>query len=286
MQTKYAIIILNYYGFHDTCVCIESIRKTIPAHIFLVDNSANLEERQKLEKEFGNSSDVNLLFPKINLGFAAGVNLGLKRAIEEGYNRFLLLNNDAVLLPSSGDILNNAIAENPGSLIAPTIIWGNYINTGNYYNKYLGLISSKPYFNGLGSIYYFTGCALAFDKKFLDAVGFFDESFFFFGEDVEFSHRAQKKMAKLILLPETLVKHEGSKSSKIASFFHEYYLNHTSFMLTSRTIKNPLKLLLAYIGKFFLLGIRAVLRSFRYRSLIPLWAFLIGPLSLQVRPQK
>ena len=283
---KFAIIILNYFGFQDTCSCVKSVLENMNAQIFLVDNSANLEEKKKLEKEFSNNSDVMLLFPPENLGFAAGVNLGLRPAIREGYHRFLLLNNDAVLLPNAGNTFDKAITNNPGSLIAPAIILGGNINKGSYYNKYLGFISDTPYLNGHGSIYYFTGCVLAFDKNFIDKVGFLDEDFFFYGEDVEYSYRAMKKNAPLIFLPENLVHHEGSKSAKSASLFYEYHILHAHWLLIFKIIDNPFKKLFAILGKLCVLFIRSLWRCIKFKTFVPLSSFIKAPFHLRVRPQK
>ena len=286
MLSDLAVIILNYFGFDDTKSCIESVKKSFFPTIFLVDNSADESERARLENSFKNDPGIKLLFPNENLGFASGVNLGLREALKNGYQKFLLINNDAILTPGAGKILATAFEDFPGSIITPTIIWDEKINKGNYYHKYLGLISSKPYFHGLGSIYYFTGCTLAFDRNFIETVGLMDESFFFYGDDIEFCYRAQKHNIKLVLLPDKLVQHAGSKTARNASFFYEYYLNRSHFLLIKKTIGNRLQQLLAYAGKFFVLGGRAFLRTLRYQSLVPLWAFFMGPLSLKVRPQK
>ena len=281
-----AVIILNYFGFDDSVTCIKSVKDSLQSTIFLVDNSADANERAKLEDTFKIDPRIKLIFPEENLGFAVGVNLALRAAGVAGFQNFILLNNDAVLSSDAGDVFAKAFMDHPGSLLSPAIVSGENTNRGYYYQKYLGLISKEPYFNGIGSLYYFSGCAVGLDKEVLDMIGYLNESFFFYGEDVEFSYRAQKHNIKLILLPEKLVRHEGTKSSKIASLFYEYYLNHSHFLLTSRTIDNPLKRLLAYLSKSFVLSIRAVIRSFRYKSLIPLWAFLIGPLPIKIRPRR
>ena len=283
---KFAAIILNYFGFQETCSCVESVRSNLDAQFFLIDNSADPEERKRLEGEFNSSSDVRLLFPPENLGFAAGVNLGLRQAIREGYQRFLLLNNDAVLLPESGETFHKALINNPGSLIAPAIIWGESINKGSYYNKYLGLISDTPYLNGHGSIYYFTGCVLVFDKNFFDKVGFLDDDFFFYGEDIEYSYRAMKKNAPLVFLPENLVHHEGSKAAKKASFFYEYHILHAHWLLTFKIIDKPFNKIFAILGKLSVLFMRSALRCIKFKTLTPLVSLLMAPWNLLIRPKK
>jgi GT2 family glycosyltransferase len=282
---KIAVIILNYFGFQDTCSCVKSVRENLDVQFFLVDNSASLKERKQLEGKFQNSSDVKLLFPQENLGFAAGVNLGLKEAINQGFQHFFLLNNDAVMLPDSGNILTAAVSKNTGSLIAPSIIWGENINQGNYYNKYLGLISDRPYFKSFGSIYYFTGCALAFDKIFIDKVGFLDENFFFYGEDIDYSYRTMKKNVPLVLIPENLIRHKGSKSAKKASLFYEYHILHAHWLLIFKIINNPLGKLMAITGKLSVLSSRSALRSIKFKTMTPLVSLLKAPRNQKIRPE-
>ena len=264
--------------------CIKSVQISLNATVFLVDNSANEAERNILKNTFADKPDVLLLFPHENLGFAAGVNLALKQAIKSGFTRFFVLNNDAVLLSGSGTALNNAFAKHPGSLIAPSIIYGKVINRGNYYHKYLGTITNKPFYFKKGFFFYLTGCALAFDKIVLEKIGFFDESFFFFGEDMEYSHRALKNNVPVILLNEKLVQHQGSKSAQIASLFYEYYLTRSHYLLIFRTFDNPIKQILALFGKSFILSARAFIRCFRFHSLIPLGALILAPFPLRIRP--
>lgn len=279
------VIILNYFGYDDTVLCIKSVKNSLRATIFLVDNSADKTERQKLENTFLNQSEIRLIFPEENLGFAAGVNLALRRAIAEGYQHFLLLNNDTVLTPDAGNVFAKAFIDHPCSIISPTIIWGENLSKGNYYQKYLGLITTMPYLNSFGSLYYLTGCALAFDKKVIDAIGHLDETFFFFGEDIEYCYRATKNNIPLILLHDKLIQHEGSKSAKMASFFYEYHMIHSHYLLSLKIIDNSLNMLISFLGKFLTFSLRAFIRCFRHKSLIPFIALFAGAFSLKIRPQ-
>ena len=87
---KTAVIVLNYFGHKDTSACIKSVQENLDAHIFLVDNSADNEERARLEDTFSSNSTITLFFPSENLGFAAGVNFALRQAIEAGFERFYI----------------------------------------------------------------------------------------------------------------------------------------------------------------------------------------------------
>jgi len=285
MQLHLAVIILNYFGFEYSVSCIESVKQSLKSTVFLVDNSANQSEKKNLENTFNNETDIKLIFPSENLGFAAGVNLALREAVAAGYQNFLLLNNDAVLLNDAGDLLAKSFKDHPGSLIAPSIICGENSNTGNYYQKYLGLISSTPYLNGLGSLYYFSGCTLGFDKNVLDKIGYLDETFFFYGEDIEFCYRAQKNNIPLILMEDSLVLHKGSKSAKITSFFYEFHMIRSHFLLCFKIVNNPVSIIISFVSKFLSLSLRALIRSIRHKSFIPIITLLTGAFPLKIRPQ-
>jgi GT2 family glycosyltransferase len=281
-----AAIILNYFGFDDTIKCINSVQKNLRSAIFLIDNSANQNEKTKLRKVFKNNKNIHMLFPSRNLGFAAGVNLGISEAINKGFKRFFLLNNDTILLNGAEVQLKNAFNKYPTAIIAPAIKWRDYINKGNYYHRYFGLIDNDCIVRSSGWLYYFTGCALAFDITFLEKVGNFNEKFFMYGEDVELTFRAQEKGVSLKLLENEFVIHEGSKSAIMASFFYEYHMARSHYLLCFLLFKSPFKKATAFLGKLFPLAIRACIRSLRYKSLAPLAALLLAPIPLRIRPKQ
>src|SRR3989338_9568701 len=99
---KVSIIILHYKNVQDTFDCLRSIGKQIfnndYIEVILVDNDEksslndHISELEKLLKK------ITILTPTNNLGFAKGINLGLKKALEnKKTDYFLILNNDTVL---------------------------------------------------------------------------------------------------------------------------------------------------------------------------------------------
>jgi GT2 family glycosyltransferase len=227
-----------------------------------------------------------MFFPSKNCGFAAGVNLAIKEAVRSGFKRFLVLNNDAILLEEAGFQLERAYTNWPTALIAPAIRWGERINKGNFYHKYLGLIVNSQYSKSNSWLYYFTGCALAFDMGFLDKAGLMNEKFFMYGEDIEYSFRALAKGLPVKLIDKEIVYHEGSRSAKIASFFYEYHMARMHYLLSFILLKNPLQKAISIFSKIIVLTARATIRSLRYKSASPLTALVLAPLPLRIRPTK
>jgi GT2 family glycosyltransferase len=286
MNQKIAIIIINYFGLKDTLNCIISVRKTLKSDIFLVDNSADLDERSKLLRALQKRADIHMFFPNENIGFAAGVNLAIQEAVQQGFKRFLLLNNDAILLNGAGTQFRQAFNQWPTALMAPTIRWGERINKGNYYHKYLGLLVNNRLPKSSAWFYHLTGCALAFDLGFLDKVGLMNEKFFMYGEDVEFTFRALEKGLPVKLIEKELVYHEGSQSAGMASFFYEYHMTRMHYLLSFILLKHPLQQIISILCKTIMLTPRAIIRSIRYKTWSPLTALILAPLPLKIRPAK
>jgi len=90
-QTPVSIIIPAYNQADITAQCVASIvaNTDYPCRILLVDNGSN----PPLAPRFADLPEVALIRAETNLGFAAGVNLGMARA--EGH--VLLLNNDTLV---------------------------------------------------------------------------------------------------------------------------------------------------------------------------------------------
>ncbi|NDY42301.1 glycosyltransferase [Dissulfurirhabdus thermomarina] len=285
-KSSTAVIILNYFGSEATFACVNSVKRSLEANIYLVDNSADLKEKEKLQDKYREDKGVILLSPPENLGFAAGVNLGLREALSDGFSRFLVLNNDAVLLDGAGPVLTDAFARHPGSLIAPAIAWGGEVCRGRYYHKYLGLITERPWWQGKGFLFYLTGCALAFDRDLLEKVGYFDESFFMYGEDLEYCFRAARENVPIILAKEVIVEHAGSAATRKGSFFYEYNMARAHWRLSFCLSDGFWDVFRALLGKSLVLSARALFRAIKYRSISPLAAFGLAPFPLPVRPRK
>jgi N-acetylglucosaminyl-diphospho-decaprenol L-rhamnosyltransferase len=284
MTQNISVIILNYFSFGYTTKCIKSVQQSLMLDIYLVDNSADFNEKRKIMDAFQKEKTIHMYFPDENLGFAAGVNRGLKEAIKDGFNRFFLLNNDTILLDGLKEKLEKAFFKYPGALIAPTIKWGNSLNRGYYYHKYFGFIAKEKFMRSNSWIYYLSGCALAFDSEFLNKVGFFSEKFFMYGEDIELAYRAQIKNVPLILIPDELVIHEGSHSARMASFFYEYHITRCHYLLCSLLFRHLPNQIIAFLAKALTLTLRAFIRSLRYQSWSPLKALMLATLPLKVRP--
>lgn len=281
---KIAVIIINYGSSHDTFLCINSVLNEIKnCKVYLIDNFYDENEAKTINKHYKENYFVTTILLNKNMGFSHAVNIGIKAAILDDIELYLILNNDAAIVQGNGRLLTDFMEKNPYSLITPTIDWNGDIVNKKYYHRYFSLLKdSHP--TDIWT-HYLTGCSLAFDKAVIDNIGFFDKRFFMYGEDIEFSHRAQSFNIPLKVIPDIVIIHEGSKSSKLASLFYEYHINRGHILLVSSLSNNVLEKIFMYIFRLFLLSLKGLIRSFRFKSFSPLAGSLLAWLPLKIRPK-
>lgn len=94
---KLAIIILNYCTFQMTVSLTDHLSKICPddmCEIIVVDNASPNESAKELEAASENGEKFVFLKNAQNSGYAAGNNVGLKYAAENGFAYSLVINND------------------------------------------------------------------------------------------------------------------------------------------------------------------------------------------------
>jgi hypothetical protein len=214
------VIIVGWNNYDNTRECLQSIlnQRQIGTEIFLVDNGSKTEPLDNLSLLF---PEINYIYSGKNLGFAAGTNLGLQKALSAGYKYFLIINNDtrADLLMLS-ELVKPLKDENVG-LVAPFIyyydtpdkIWscGGFIN-----NVLLMPLDShnvkKAVFNPTERTF-LSGCCYLMRRELLERVGLFDERFFLYFEDLDYCLRVNETKWKMMVIPTAKLYHKVSQSS-------------------------------------------------------------------------
>src|SRR6266576_2659348 len=92
-----AVIVPNWNGKDRLKACLDSLLAQTWKHILIVvENGSTDGSLEYLQRHY---PGVQLVINEINLGFAGGVNSGLKEALEQGCDSMALFNNDAVAEP-------------------------------------------------------------------------------------------------------------------------------------------------------------------------------------------
>ena len=189
------IVIASFKSEKKIKNCLNSIDKQ--AKVLVIENSNNLSFKENLEKEFSN---VECVLAGSNIGYGSANNIGLKK-VKTKYA--LILNPDATLHPSS---LENFIKAT--EKIYDFAIMAPYIQEEkDKFDKKNDLKNISPV--EVGNV---KGFAMFLNISEFREVGFFDENFFFYFEEIDLCKRLINHGKKIYLIPEIKIDHGGGLS--------------------------------------------------------------------------
>src|SRR6266567_5008896 len=125
---RVAIVILNWKRPEQTAACLTSLgHTTYPAWTAtVVDNGSGDDSVAILREQF---PEVTLIENGANLGFAAGNNPGIARAVQSGADYVLLLNDDTEVAPDLLRILVGVVESDCTiGIVGPTILYSEPSN--------------------------------------------------------------------------------------------------------------------------------------------------------------
>lgn len=212
-------VVLNWCAEEDTAACLRSLAESdYPAlSVLLVDNGSEDGSGERLHAAF---PEVPYLQTGANLGYTGGNNRGIERALEEGCDYVLVLNNDTLVEPDAVRVLvetaqasRDVGAVGPKILYAdaPELVWfgGGYLSRARGMGYHLGEREPDPDPRGgpLREVSFLTGCCLLIPAAVARAGAVFEEDFFVYAEDVDFSLRIQERGLRLLFQPRARIYH-------------------------------------------------------------------------------
>ncbi len=244
---KITAIVLNWNEYKKTKMAIASLlksnRENFSLNVVIVDNGSHDGSTQKLEKEF---IGVRFIYNGSNLGFAKGVNIGVRYAVEVNSDAVFLLNNDAIVGEDTLEKLASVLFSGDNRGIAGPCIF--YLREkdrvwqgGGYFSKLkMGVVVPEKnkirgdLTNTVKIVDFLSGCAMLVKKEVFDSIGFFDERFFFYGEDLDFCLRAKKAGFDVLYVTEASAWHDIDINKNRTTPFVLYNLARTSLLLVKK----------------------------------------------------
>lgn len=230
-----AIVIVNYNTEKLLYDCLTSIKKADKPRggyeVIIVDNDSQDNSVEMIESKF---PDYHLIKSKKNLGFAKANNL----AVKEISSRYVLfLNSDTVItkysLVKPLKYLKNH--QKVGGLTIKLLLKDGSIDYDNHrgnptpwnsFCKLFGLSALFPKSNFFNNYYLgfqklnrihaipvTAGSYLMMPSKLFRELGGWDETYFFYGEDIDLSYRINEAGYKLIYYPKVTTLHLRGASS-------------------------------------------------------------------------
>ena len=224
-RSSTAAIVLHWSGWHFTRRCLDDLLASlVPVDVIAIDNGSTDGSGPRLERY--TSAGVRVVRLGRNIGFAAGMNLGLRTATAHGYEYVWLLNNDLSLPPEThGTLLATLNAMQEDAVLTPVLRAGSGAeqHVGGTYRcdgSAMRLLAADA-FTGAGQEHaWLTGTALFTRTSTATRVGPFDERLFAYWEDVDWSFRAVRCGVRLAVSSGAAVTHFGSGGygSPVAAF--------------------------------------------------------------------
>lgn len=216
------VVVVNWNRCQDTLECLDSLSHlTYPNfRLLVVDNGSNDGSVQAITQRF---PTVELLTTPCNLGFSVGYNLGIRHALGQGSDFVLVLNNDTVVDSRLLDELVKYASLDVGVLAPkiyyyhkPNCIWSvggqRHPLTLEMTDKGTGQLDRGQWAQ-VQERDYLVGCALLIRCEVFERVGFFDERFFAYYEDMDFCLRTKQSGYRLLLVPQARVWHKVAATS-------------------------------------------------------------------------
>lgn len=190
--------------------------------VIMVDNGSTDDSVAWTRKHY---PDVEIMETGENLRWAGGNNVALRMLKEAEYKgHILLLNNDTIVPEGSLRRMTDALEDTPDAWAVtpriyyasnPALIWydGGLVGRHTGWVRHAGIrkMAGKLDYNRR-FIDYGTGCALMIRSEVLHTVGLLDDSYYFYGEDADYSLRLVKAGGRILHVPRSVVLHKVSAS--------------------------------------------------------------------------
>lgn len=233
---KVDIILVNYNGALDTIECLESLKNIYYKNyeVIVVDNASTDDSVLKL-RNYNKDGFFTLLHSQENRGFSAGNNIGIKKALADGSDYVLLLNNDTIVTPNFLSILVDASlkCKQPSAISGAILyyydqekIWYGGGNLSKYTGRTTHSNINQSYISiskGVKRVTFLSGCEMLLPRVLIENVGFLDENYFLYSEDADYCFRVHKYGYSMLFVPKSVIFHKVSASTSKISKATSYY---------------------------------------------------------------
>ncbi len=295
-QPLVSVIIVSWNARDYLAQCLDSLTPescAYPMEIIVVDNSSSDGSPECVEQRYPH---VRLIRSGGNLGFAKGNNLGIAQAKGK---YFCLVNSDVKVLKDCITRLVDFAETHPeAGMVGPYVFGGDgklqrscrgFPGVWNMFCRALALDSIFPkmkVFSGFSMTYWahdtgrevdvLSGCFWLARREAVEKIGGLDESFFMYGEDIDWCRRFWQGGWKLFFVPEAKAIHYGggSSSNSPVRFYIERHRadlqywrkHHSSVAVACFFLACCLHLILRMIGYVAGIALRpAQKESYRYK---------------------
>jgi len=257
------VLILNYNSPYDSIELFKQIQNQVYKNfdVFIMDNNSTDNSKKLLKNSI---PKANLILNEVNLGYAGGNNIGIKKAIENGADFVWILNPDIRIEEDTLKIIITTISKNEKiAAVGPRIcqrdnkkiiysdggifrvaegLKTGHLNSGKNINDVEEIISSR-------SVDYINGSCILIRVAAIKEIGYMREDFFLYFEETEWCYRARMKGKVLLTTNEAVVYHQESKKKSTYYFYMTRNRIYLSRILNKYIIKTVFSELMGIINQ-------------------------------------
>lgn len=262
-KIRLSVVIVNYNTRELVQKCIASIKSsvglTFGIKIIVVDNASTDGSAALLQRLAG----ITFIQAPANLGFSRGNNLAIPELVGE-YVWFL--NPDTQVEPNTINFMVTYLDTHPDVGVAtPKLVLPDGRFDPNCHRAFPGIWNTFCHFSGLGKLFptsklfsgYYLGylpvnqecevdvvggSSLLTRTSLAKQVGWWDEDYFMYGEDIEFTYRVKQLGFKVMYVPNAFIYHyHGAASGLKKSSSHvttaDYATRKRSLLATTNAMR-------------------------------------------------
>jgi len=287
-----SVVIVNYNVKYFLEQCLHSVKKAISrvdAEVFIVDNNSVDGSVEMVREKF---PEFTLIDNHNNVGFSKANNQAIK--IAKG-DYVLLLNPDTVVEddtfskvvdyldshPDAGglgvkmlDGKGKFLPESKRGLPTPSVAFYKIFGLSKLFPKsktfgkyHLGYLDRDK----VHEVEILSGAFMVLRKTVLDKIGYLDETFFMYGEDIDLSYRIIKAGYKNIYFPETRIIHYKGESTKKSSVNYVLIFYNAMIIFAKKHFSSKNAKTLSVLINFavYFRAFLAIINRFFKRALLP-----------------
>lgn len=251
---RVATIVLNYDNADDTVEAIKSIRysSNLDQRVIVVDNNPDVAEQTSLRNRLG--PGVTYIPTGANIGYAAGNNVGIRRAMEASPEYIWVLNPDVRVAPETLAGLLTAAEATPDSGIiggrilhggsSPESIWfdGGIIDSTRYgatSHLHAGKHHASTPSNGIVDVDYVTGASMLIRARAIEQVGMLPEDYFLYFEETDYCKRMQEAGWRTVVDQSVVLSHFKRSSGDLPTAHYLYYMTRNRLQFANTYFSGP-----------------------------------------------
>lgn len=287
---KVGIILVNYKDYAQTYLkaCRDSLRSQTYSsedyQVYIVDNKSSNQSQQYLKSIYPEAKIIS----SSQANYSRANNIGFEGAIKDHCDYLFTLNMDTEIDKDGVKELVNTLENNIGIGIVQAKILlyqdgkkTNRINTLGNVIHFLGF-GFTSYYNNIDNNNsnqeikgYASGCAFMIKKDIFESVGYYNEEYYMYHDDLELSLKVRLLGYRIMLVSKAIVyhKYEFSRSVKMLYYMERNrYLNIFIFYPQYLIILIATPLFLMELG---LLGFSIINKTFRLR--LKIYYYFLNP---------